>query len=86
MLSQQEVEKEIRRGKDLHGPLTQDKALASLVLACEVLEALKEAYTCRKQPRHSPEYAAARLRLRTELVQVVAVVTQWVTNIDKELQ
>lgn len=84
MLTIQEVEMEIIRSRDLHGPLTKDMRNCALILARECLEAMQEAYDAQRIPRLSTQRSAIVSNLRAELVQVVAVASQWVTNLDQE--
>lgn len=84
MLTEKEVLAEIQRGRNLHGPLTKDLSRASLILARETLEAIQEAHDLEKLPRLSSLRSTRLLMLRAELVQVVAVASQWVANIDAE--
>lgn len=82
MLTEQEVRDEIVRSRKLHGPLRIEPERAALILARECLEALQEAHFIQNAPRCGAAFVAARSRLRSELVQVVAVASQWVTNLD----
>lgn len=84
MLTIAEVEQEIRRSRHLHGPLTKDLGRASLILARETLEAIQEAADAYRLPRLGAQRTSSLTALRSELVQVVAVASQWITNIDVE--
>lgn len=84
MLTEREVLAEIQRGRDLHGPLTKDLSRASLILARETLEAIQEAHDAERVPRLSIQRQRNMSLLRSELVQVVAVASQWIANIDTE--
>ena len=78
-----EVQEEIKRAGKAHGPLTQNHQDASLILCRESLEALQEAGEMKSIPVLSPEYIAKRMKLRAELIQVIAVAALWIGNIDR---
>src|SRR5882724_1451108 len=86
MLLEREVNAEINRGRDLHGPLSRDPARAALILSRETLEVLQEAAELNRVPRLSNRRCAVMTNLRAELVQVVAVAAQWVANLDMEAE
>lgn len=84
MLTEQEVIQEIQRAKLIHGPLSKDHARAALILSRETLEAIQEAADVTRLPRLSEQRVLALMNLRAELVQVVAVASLWVSNLDNE--
>ena len=84
MLTEAEVVLEIHRATAVHGKFPVDNVRAHLLLSEEVGEVARAVAEVTRLPRLGEKRPSHLNNLREELVQVVAVCSMWITNLDLE--